>query len=367
MLLQEVNSTEIVIPGYDAYFQPTITHRSQGRKSGRRNARGQTAIYIDKTVPHIEAWGYAENHYRGETLRDVMAANYMELLNDPEIPTRYGHGRQGDTTPDLTWGSRNARTDWEVSMDAMGSDHFPILVTLKNVRGINNQKIKTQITKWDDYRNLLQEWEVLEGETRPCDLVQRLRAAKAQATRTVNVDPDTPKPDLHLLNLWDTRIEALTRYRERGKKPWLRRRLDQATEEARKHAQNLAQERWQDMCNYFNGRMHLPQIWNMFRSWQGKSKRRTAAQMVALRLDKSEEEIAAMAGATFFPQPNEKNKTCYDHGDEARTAAPNDTPFTLAELQAALDVANVRSAPGPDCVSFAELRNLPTGIQVQTP
>ncbi|KAG0445103.1 hypothetical protein HPB47_023392 [Ixodes persulcatus] len=85
-----------------------------------------------------------------------------------------------------------------------------------------------------------------------------------------------------------------------------------------------------------------------------------AAQMVALRLDKSEEEIAAMAGATFFPQPNEKNETCYDHGDEARTAAPNDTPFTLAELQAALDVANVRSAPGPDCVSFAELRNLPT-------
>ncbi|KAG0445102.1 hypothetical protein HPB47_023391 [Ixodes persulcatus] len=213
-----------------------------------------------------QAWGYTENHYRGETLRDVMAANYMELLNDPEIPTRYGHGRQGDTTPDLTWGSRNARTDWEVSMDAMGSDHFPILVTLKNVRGTNNQKIKTQITKWDDYRNLLQEWEVLEGETRPCDLVQRLRAAKAQATRTVNVDPDTPKPDLHLLHLWDTRIEALTRYRERGKKQWLRRRLDQATEEAGKHAHNLAQERWQDVCNHFNGRMHLPQIWNMFRS-----------------------------------------------------------------------------------------------------
>ncbi|KAM7297104.1 hypothetical protein ISCGN_022257 [Ixodes scapularis] len=431
MLLQEVNSTEIVIPGYDAYFQPTITHRSQGRESGRRNARGQTAIYIDKTVPHIEvidlsrwcndhqevvgvrtrfskralllvsvyvrprrtgrarenwdwiyyirstyssdilviagdfnarhqAWGYAENHYRGETLRDVMAANYMELLNNPNIPTRYGHGRQGDTTPDLTWGSRNARTDWEVHMDAMGSDHFPILVTLKNVRGKNNQKIKTQITKWDDYRNLLQEWEVLEGKTRPCDLVQRLRAAKAQATRTVNVDPDTPKPDLHLLNLWDTRIEALTRYRERGKKPWLRRRLDQATEEARQQAQNLAQERWQDLCNQFNGRMHLLQIWNMFRSWQGKSKRRTGAQMVALRLDKSEEEIATMAGTTFFPQPNEKNETCYDHGDEARTAAPNDTPFTLAELQAALDKANVRSTPGPDCVSFAELRNLPT-------
>ncbi|CAN7986509.1 unnamed protein product [Ixodes pacificus] len=71
--------------------------------------------------------------------------------------------------------------------------------------------------------------------------------------------------------------------------------------------------------------------------------------MVALRLDKSEEEIAAMAGATFFPQPNEKNETCYDHGDGVRTAAPNDTPFTLAELQASLDVANVRSAPGRDC------------------
>ncbi|EEC07838.1 hypothetical protein IscW_ISCW019173 [Ixodes scapularis] len=76
--------------------------------------------------------------------------------------------------------------------------------------------------------------------------------------------------------------------------------------------------------------------------------------MVALRLDKSEEEIATMAGTTFFPQPNEKNETCYDHEDEARTAALNDTPFTLAELQAGLDEANVRSAPGPDCVSFAE-------------
>ncbi|KAH9376265.1 hypothetical protein HPB48_004466 [Haemaphysalis longicornis] len=46
--------------------------------------------------------------------------------------TRIGQtSRQADTTPDLTWTSRPQLCTWEVLEDPMGSDHLPIVVTIK--------------------------------------------------------------------------------------------------------------------------------------------------------------------------------------------------------------------------------------------
>ncbi|EEC13780.1 hypothetical protein IscW_ISCW020896 [Ixodes scapularis] len=40
-----------------------------------------------------------------------------------------------------------------------------------------------------------------------------------------------------------------------------------------------------------------------------------------------------------------------------------DPPFTLHELEADLDKANTRTAPGPDSIAVGQLRNLPTALK----
>ncbi|KAG0445742.1 hypothetical protein HPB47_013696, partial [Ixodes persulcatus] len=92
----------------------------------------------------------------------------------------------------------------------------------------------------------------------------------------------------------------------------------------------------------------------------GKSKRRTAAQTVARRQNKSDIEFTQEVANFFFPQSPSPDTTCYSPEVSVDGAHTSDAPFTLVELQDALDHSNMRSTPGPDGVAHADLRNLPT-------
>ncbi|KAG0411912.1 hypothetical protein HPB47_010938 [Ixodes persulcatus] len=318
------------------------------------------------------AWGYGTSNLRGEALFHEAQTCKLQLLNDPDLPTRFGQGsRQNDSTPDLTWASRHAALDWTLFNDPMGSGHLPIFITLSNALRPTSFKRTSKVVKWDRYRELLNEWDDPDmwddpNTTRSPDLVLALlKAAKDQATTTTQTDPDKPHPDLHLLNLWGSSLTALIQYREHGMTLRLRDRLDTATADAKKYCQVLSQDQWHDLCNQFNGRMHLSTVWNFFRSWQGKSKRRTAALTVALRQNKSDTEFAQEAADFFFPQSPSPDTTCYSPDVSVDGAHTSDAPFTLAEMQDALDPSNMRSAPGPDGVTHAELRNLPTEYKLK--
>lgn len=93
----------------------------------------------------------------------------------------------------------------------------------------------------------------------------------------------------------------------------------------------------------------------------GRSGTFSAAEAVALRLRMTDLELVEEAGAIFFPQPNAVDTSCY-HSPPSNTqeAYESDSDFTMANLQAAIDHSNVHSAPGPNRISCAELRSLPT-------
>ncbi|KAG0410436.1 hypothetical protein HPB47_012455 [Ixodes persulcatus] len=200
----------------------------------------------DFNARHL-AWGYGTSNLRGEALFHEAQTCKLQLLNDPDLPTRFGQGsRQNDSTPDLTWASRHAALDWTLFNDPMGSDHLPIFITLSNALRPTYFKRTSKVVKWDRYRELLNEWDDPDmwddpNTTRSPDLVLALlKAAKDQATTTTQTDPDKPHPDLHLLNLWGSRLTALIRYREHGKTLRLRDRLDTATADAKKYCQVLS-------------------------------------------------------------------------------------------------------------------------------
>ncbi|KAG0413442.1 hypothetical protein HPB47_009405 [Ixodes persulcatus] len=326
------------------------------------------------------SWGSRTDTYHGSNLVCAMKQNHLSLLNDPDLPTRVGqHARQGDTTTDLTWTKRRRALFWELGADTWGSDHLPIFIRLRGHK-ITAPKRTTSVVCWDAFRAELKQTPVTTsgGDPETHELVHLLRTiheAKRSSTQQFQVAEDKPSPDLHLANLWQQHLDALCAYRERGRTPGLRWRLNLITAEARAYAKTLSTDRWCDLCSSFNGNMSGPRIWHIFRNWQGKAKRRTAAQTAALCMRISEEQLALRAGAVFFPQPvASPDPTIYSRDSATPTQmigdfqaldlqAPEqvdmDQPFQMAELHAALARANARSALGPDLITISELRNLP--------
>ncbi|KAM7281426.1 hypothetical protein ISCGN_005974 [Ixodes scapularis] len=237
-----------------------------------------------------------------------MEDNHLSLLNDPDLPTRVGqHARQGDTTTDLPWTNRRRALFWELGADTWGSDHLPIFIRLRGHK-ITAPKRTTSVVCWEAFRAELEQTPVTTpgGDPETHDLAHLLRTiheAKRSSTQHFQVAEDKPSPDLHLANLWQQRLDALCAYRERGRTPGLRCRLNLITTEARDYANTLSTDRWCDLCSSFNGNMSGPRILHIFRNSQGKAKRPTAAQTAALRMRISEEQVALQAGAVFFPQP----------------------------------------------------------------
>ncbi|KAG0424514.1 hypothetical protein HPB47_028258 [Ixodes persulcatus] len=81
----------------------------------------------------------------------------------------------------------------------------------------------------------------------------------------------------------------------------------------------------------------------------------------------TEEELAILAGAHFFPQPTGTNsgapgadiETERPEGGTVSGRSPMDSPFTLGELLSAIHEAKAGGTPGPDGISNTALRNLP--------
>ncbi|KAM7306136.1 hypothetical protein ISCGN_009877 [Ixodes scapularis] len=159
-------------------------------------------------------WGYVRDTPRGVNLARAASEAKLKLLNEYDVCTRIGtHNKQHDTSPDLSWASSKLQGTWKVLPDSMGSDHLPIEVTFNALRRSQAPKRATYIINWDLFREALQKDQ---REHEQPSLTIRIQAAVGLATKTREIKVGTPTPDLHLLNLWASRLQALQRYRNNG-------------------------------------------------------------------------------------------------------------------------------------------------------
>ncbi|KAM7293571.1 hypothetical protein ISCGN_026701 [Ixodes scapularis] len=159
-------------------------------------------------------WGYVRDPPKGVNLARAASEAKLKLLNEYDVCTRIGtHNKQHDTSPDLSWASSKLQGTWKVLPDSMGSDHLPIEVTFNALRRSQAPKRATYIINWDLFREALQKDQ---REHEQPSLTIRIKAAVGLATKTREIKVGTPTPDLHLLNLWASRLQALQRYRNNG-------------------------------------------------------------------------------------------------------------------------------------------------------
>ncbi|KAG0413012.1 hypothetical protein HPB47_009825 [Ixodes persulcatus] len=180
----------------------------------------------------------------------------------------------------------------------MGSDHLPIHIRLL-IRTLSRRQVT--FTKWDSYRTAMTR---LAG----VPFAERIQHALKKARTEYNVKEDKPQPDLHLINLWDRRLEALMRYRTRR---YLQNkiRLNHATAEATKYTIELCRTNWRKLCDSFNERIGYCAFWRAYKGLAGKTKTCNTGSNLALHLDIAEEQLATEAGDYFFPEKPEPPPT----------------------------------------------------------
>ncbi|KAM7315877.1 hypothetical protein ISCGN_005660 [Ixodes scapularis] len=231
----------------------------------------------------------------------------------------------------------------------MGSDHLPIVIRLKTTTPAKHQ---AKFIKWDVFRTAI-------AASKGGHLATRIQRA-LKVTKTVyQIKEDSPIPDLHLLYLWASRLQALQRYRKNKQNRALRTKLNLATARAKRYTLELKRNRWWAHCSSFGEKTGLKKVWNTYRGMNCKTKSKNTGSNLALRLNITEEELAKAAGESFFPQPaKEPPDTCYAP-EPINALIPEDSPFTMGELLDALAKAKSNTAPGPDHITITALRNLP--------
>ncbi|KAG0410029.1 hypothetical protein HPB47_012851 [Ixodes persulcatus] len=355
------------VPGYFGFFSPSI--KRQGRCCEPDLVQAQAAVFVRHDVHHFQIdtaeyctsfqevvavrcrldknreaifasvylrpetsrRGYNEATPRGRHLEGEAEAGDLVLANDLDYPTRHAlHSNQRDSIPDLTWTTAGFVTDWRCDSDPRGSDHYPICITL-NVRDRARHARTTKVTDWTRFRLAL---ETTMEEDVP--VVDRILGAAKGATTELELTENTPKPDKHLLHLWEDRSKLHTEYLNNGRTHKDLVKVRNKTAQVRRHVKQLSRGRSLDHCASFDERTGLHKLWHTFTAMSGRAKTRNITGDSLLGLQCTQEEFESQAATTFFPQP------------------PTEHPFTMGELVAALENVNVHSVPGKHGVTVRQ-------------
>lgn len=160
---------------------------------------GKRSIICGDFNAHHPDWGSRYKTRRGEELAELIADTGLHLLNTGES-TYIRRGTSINTATDLTLTSFESHYTWTKSPDTWGSDHFPIVASPQPRR---QPRMRTyMVTDWVKFRRLCAEVDDGEG------FLESIAACAKAATVECSVKPNTPAPDLCLLNLQASRRQA---------------------------------------------------------------------------------------------------------------------------------------------------------------
>lgn len=168
--------------------------------------------------------GLLHNKTQGKNLKKTAKATGLVLLNEPGQATRIGaQAAENNASQDLTWTSRGLRSRWTVMADTRVSDHPPMKIDLLAEM---RRKRDAPLMKWDNLRSAFEEF------PNTTDLGTRIQTAMKLATSTQSIKEDDPDPDLHLLSLFASRLQAQQHYKRAKRNIGLRIKLTIATAKA---------------------------------------------------------------------------------------------------------------------------------------
>lgn len=296
---------------------------------------------------HHNLWGSRSPTRRGRDIVQAMETLDLIVANTGE-PTFF---RPPNTYSaiDLTLHSSTLLVQWEVSADTMGSDHFPIFVTLPygSMCSRNQKRVTHRIIYWDVFRKAL---DYTLGENH---LVSSIQNSLAAATRTARTRPTDPTPDLKFLNLSAARRRAQRKLRRNPSRLNLVT-FQRVSAVLRRYCNALRQHQWRSFCASLTPHTPEGRIWRVIDAMAGVNRKTNSFTNLALRLGVTVAEAADLFMGVFNPSARLGDaETVIDDSEH-----PMDALFTRHELSTALRKCTRRSSPGSDGITYQALKNL---------
>lgn len=290
---------------------------------------------------HHSLWGGSRDDTRGRTLIKCFEEYNLAVANDGS-PTFF---RPPDTYSaiDITAHSIDLCVNWTRYPDTMGSDHYPIFISLNGVHG--HQQRSRNVIHWDLFRTHL--------ETCSESILNAILVSAEKATTKICLPEHYPEPDLQLLNLCAARRQA-QRKLQRKYTSTNKTALNRINAATRRYAKKAKRKHWEDNCAAADANKPGTQIWRILDVFMGKRDLHLSHAAMAFRLGTNLQEAAETFADQFCSIQNETVKLY----DPVTTSSPLDEDFSLEELKYALKASKRKSAPGPDGITNQMLQNI---------
>lgn len=346
----------------NVYSAPSDYHQSFKALISKASALAKNKPLIiagDFNAPHA-AWGYPrhKSHKKGDSLLQATTDCSLQLLTDPQYPTRIGTSVARDTTPDLAFAKNITGETWANLQENLGSDHYITSVTVP----IKTRPKRTfQITDWDAFRQLRSGDHTTYEDT--ASLFVRLKEDVQAASRSVETCLEINRMDARLAHLLEAKESILARWKTQRLNRRLRRKVAELNREITRHSEELARQRWTEVCALMDGRMRVGGRWDLLKHLlddsENKGNQRLAIDRIIHKQKMAGIDDAALLrdlANRYLPMGPADDADYPDY--QGTDITELDSPFTVQEIWAVLQELNGGSAPGPDGISNKLLRNL---------
>jgi ribonuclease HI len=372
----------------NVYISPTSNRVINQLQEIIDSVKTTHTIIVGDFNAHSHSWGGDKTDLRGRQVEVFVENNDLCVINDGS-PT-YQH-YNGTTTPiDLTITSPNisVSTSWQVLSDSMGSDHFPILITLNNsisiLEPLHIERYVIKKADWATFRSSASETfqqisvEHKSEEELYADLKQAIITA---ANLAIPVHKPNTNQRHKSVPYWSVKCKRAVATRAAAAANARRLKTTAACIEHRRQRalcqRTIRAEKqlsWQTYCDSLTNTSKLSSVWRMAKSMKGDSK---PTSLPSLRVNnvlyETSKEKADLFANKFSQISTIRNHTpAFKHHSrykaftwrkEAEKAqnTPHilDSPMELHELQSAITQAKRGSAPGQDSISYEMLKQLP--------
>lgn len=311
---------------------------------------------------HSPSWGCNFLDRQGEALDKLSDTLNLIPLNDGSS-TRLSPGLMNPSIVDLSFCSASLTplVKWEVGEDSMGSDHFPIYISLEiNTFYLNNnnnnlRKFKFKNAKWDVYSRIISQnllnLRSIEIEENSYDLfIDTMLDAAVKA-----IPQTSPYLGKHSTVCWWSKecAEAVQKRKAAHTKfksnPVLENfiNLKKCQAIAKKCIKDAKRTTWQNFCSSLNTKASNKLIWDKVKRIKGSYTSFTKPSNEAL-----DEFLDKLAPPEVPPQ------TFTPNIPDANSLDILTVPFSANELKYSLDSAP-NSCPGLDNIGYPMLKFLP--------
>ena len=335
-------------------------------------------------------WCSPKNDARGRELSDLITESEYVALNTGQ-PTRVNHD---GTVSHIDVGLASRRLAmkclWSVLDDAMGSDHYPILVTLDERPVLEQSSIprwKLKNADWSAFETaclVAFTDPPLDGDVEQLNefvISSIVKAAEATVCQTSPRLSKRNKP----LPYWNDDIKVAIQARNRARRKMKRtKNIDDCIEYrrlrsvAQRSIRSTGKSHWRDFCATLNNHTRLSTVWNMAKKMNGVRCNPSSVTLQngteKVNTDSEKAEIfgrnfaQVSSSANYSPKFREHMKDIEENHNHlfANDATDNEwshelnAEFSLQELQLALSQTRRQKTPGEDRVTYEFLKLQPS-------